>query len=162
MFKFLHENIKSYLTSLVSLDFNPKQNEFFKFELANAKTVKIQSYKSDPKLEAEINAFLKQYKPKQKGCFETAAKCTVYSYTDIEYVEGFVSYMGLPIEHAFNCWNGIYFDLTSEILFDSKMGDEHVQIIKIDRHLLSKYMASTGYYGDMIANYYKYKILKKK
>lgn len=161
MIKFLHENIQNYLSSLVKMGFNEVQQKYFKWQLKSMKVVQIQSYKSNEELKIEIESFIKHYKVKVKDCYTTAAKCCLYC-DDVEYIEGYISYSGIPIEHAFNYYKGIYFDLTAEILFDSKMGNEHVQIVKLDKSLLSKYMTKTGYYGEMIQNFYKDKIIKEK
>jgi hypothetical protein len=73
----------------------------------------------------------------------------------MEYVEGLLSYSGLAIDHAWNCWNGNYYiDLTEEVLFNGNMGEEHVQIIKINTSLLMHYLSKTKLSGGMIRNYY--------
>lgn len=70
----------------------------------------------------------------QKQCFRNAYYM-MQAHPDIYYVEGYTGMkLGdsiLPIEHAWNIWHGIHFDITSELLFDgdiTKGSNKYVQL----------------------------------
>lgn len=60
---------------------------------------------------------IKRYvRPAEKNCFADAFRTAdLLGQEGVEYCEGYMIVYGIPIEHAFNSYNGSFFDVTREI-----------------------------------------------
>ena len=150
--------LKIHLKQMISV-VSGKQREFYEWELNVGKLVNIVSYHTNPLLSSKVEDFLEIHTPNQKECYETAYKL-VDMYDDIEYVEGLINFKGIPIEHAWNYYRGIYFDLTGEIVFEREMGDEYLQLIKIKQRKMHELALLTGTYCPYYIEYYKKYVLR--
>jgi len=104
-----------------------KQHELWTKAAKRVKLVEIVPI-SDPRLEP-LKPILKRIKAKEHECYLNALAC-VLQQKDIEYVEGYIEVNGVPIDHAWNCWNGLYFDLTEEKL-GTPTSFPHRQVMKL-------------------------------
>ena len=66
------------------------------------------------------------------------------------YCEGYTSYMGIPIEHAFNKVGDKYIDITSELVLKKDVtDDEYVLLGEFTKEDVYKVTNETGYYGGV-------------
>lgn len=67
--------------------------------------------------DAETVRDIKRYvRPAEKNCFADAFRTAdLLGQDGVEYCEGYMIVYGIPIEHAFNSYNGSFFDVTREI-----------------------------------------------
>ncbi len=80
----------------------------------------IQSYRDQSDLRVMIEATLKMQRLQANTCYDNAYKLCK-KYPDINYVLGRVYGDRTVIDHAWNEWNGIHFDLTREIFAPSTL-----------------------------------------
>lgn len=91
---------------------NP-QSEFYNWISEAAKPTQMRPYnQGGPELIQMIEEFRNYHEPECGDCYSTAAKLTI-KFPQIKFCAGYVN-DGLST-HAFNSYNGFYFDLTSEI-----------------------------------------------
>lgn len=157
-------SVKAYLKSLINVielnltlgNFSNKQlknqNLFFNWQLNNGEHIKINSFKSDLELKKIITEFLTIHEPKLKGCYETAFECTQF-HDSIKYVEGLISFSGLVLGHAWNCYKGIYFDLISETLHENKLSNEYFKVIRLSTHEMYEFAIKTETKGEYLGKY---------
>jgi len=161
-YSFEEEIIKNYLKKMASFNFNNSQKDFFMWQAKIAKEIKLKSYTINSDLEIIIQNFLKRNRIKVKECYYNSWKLTSFN-RNIQYVEGFRNIFSLPISHAWNCYKGIYFDLTTEIILKDDINKfEFVKIIQLTQSEMFKYSNKTGLAGEYIGEYYEDKILKGK
>lgn len=134
-----------------------RQKEFFLKALADAKTVKIESIHNvfDNN---EVKDIIKKVKPKAKQCYKNASLfCKAFMYDqkhNVQYVEGrFTVFGGLSLDHAFNCVDGHYVDITAELAL-GKSAEEikketYVSLIECNGDELIKYELKSGVYGNV-------------
>ena len=136
---------------------NPQQKAFFDWEKNNAKQVKIVSTTEIRFKYPKIDEYLKQEdnQPEIKQCYSNAAKLAT-NVEGVEYVEGMISMMGIPIDHAWNKIGNEYFDITKDIaLSDATIpNDEYLSIIELDAETTLEYMLDTQVYGGYIQQKY--------
>jgi len=157
----LLESIKDYLHQLSSMNLNQQQSDFFKWKYNNSIDVHCKSYKSNNELKKIVEEFLKYNKLKQKECYYNAFKIVSFD-SRIQYIDGFSDIYGIPIEHAWNCFNGIYFDLTREVVLDDNVEScNYTQIIKLNSGEVAHFASKTGIAGSYIGSYYQERVLKK-
>jgi len=143
-----------WLEKLLKLGFSEKQKGYYQWLYENSEQINIVNPESDPELNKLIQRFLERYSPEKKGCFSTAMNAAT-TISDVEYVEGYVDFQGIPIEHGWNKYKGKYFDITSYLFFHSGIG-EHYKIIDISREKLVKdYMLKYERTGPYLFDYYK-------
>lgn len=152
--KLLLEGLLDISKQMVSLNFGPLQKKFFQWKLKKSKIIKVESYKSNPEIKQKVEAFLKTYKPKLKGCYDTAYRLTNFD-TDFLYVEGEIGFHGIPIDHAWNKYKDVYIDITAEVLFNGKMGDEYMKIIELDYLKLNQCALKSGVTGPQLGYAYE-------
>lgn len=101
--------------------------------------------------EEEIQQIKKYVRPKPKMCYENAYKLADVLYTrDIKYVEGYLNMKGLPIEHAFNCVDGKYCDITIELALGRDVHeDTYIKIGEWDVNDVREVLIQNGYYGQI-------------
>jgi len=95
----------------------------------------MSSYKENKELKEIIDKFLKKNKSKisMKACFHNSA-LMMKADPRIVYCEGYIKLNiggGIPIEHAWNSFDGFYFDITSEIIFDGNIGQGSNEYIEL-------------------------------
>ena len=118
--------IKEYLTQLSTL-------RFFEKQLESYKPVEIQSYTEHPEVKKIVEQFLKGFKPRPKGCYNNSTQLTLFD-SRFNYELGHAFYL-IPIEHAWNSYDGFHFDLTAEIALKSTF-EEYGLIKTLDQPLL--------------------------
>jgi len=103
--------------------------------------------------EEEIKEIKKRVRPVPKSCYENAWKlCDRFEYEgkhEIKYCEGYLNYKGLPIEHAFNCVDGKYVDITVELALGREIEDTYVVIGEYDTDKVREILLQNGYYGNI-------------
>ena len=130
-------------------------NLFFDSMINNTETVKIVSYKSIPELKDLIDYHIKKGNKKIiKQCYQNSAETTL-DVKDVDYVEGILSYNGLPISHGWNVWKGgYYFDLTLEINERFNEEDEYYKMMVADKERLKELILLLGVWGPFSASHY--------
>ena len=139
MLKFFAENTSGY------------QQMLYKDKLNDADSVDIVSV-YDVFDEKTIEYIKKRIKPQPKCCYENAYKLCDRMYDDkydIKYCEGYLNMKGLPIDHAFNCVNGQYVDITIELALDRKLEDTYVKYCEYDIDQVREILVQNGFYGNI-------------
>ncbi len=154
-------NVLNYLKTLTTFKAGETQSNYFAWLYKQARPIQIVSYKKIKNITPKINEFLKHYSCQKKECYQTAFNCS--QRTKIDYVEGYVLVAGIiPTEHAWNHYNGLYFDLTQEILWKEEKIEfsDYVKILTLNANDAAKYTYKNKVYGNLIASWYKDNILK--
>ena len=103
--------------------------------------------------EKTIEDIKKYVNPQPKCCYENAWKlCDRFEYEhkhDIKYCEGYLNLSGLPIEHAFNCVDGKYVDITVELALNKPISDSYVVIGEYETDDVRKILIENGFYGNI-------------
>lgn len=150
----LESDIKKYLKQLTTFKLNSHQEKFYKWQYEVHKEIKCQSYKVNEELVVIVNNFLKYEKLQKKQCYYNSYKLTAHN-SDVKYIDGFSSIHGIPIEHAWNYYKGIYFDLTREIVLkDDVTKIDYVEILKLNQKEVFKFASKTGHSGSYISVYF--------
>ena len=69
-----------------------------------------------------ITEIKKRVRPVPKECYSNSFHTAEFlSEFDVEYCEGYIVFMGIPIEHAFNKIGDKYFDVTQELAFPNRV-----------------------------------------
>jgi len=95
--------------------------------------IRVSSLPDD--IRVKIESFLQKSSSRfaKKQCCDNAVLAMSID-SKIEYVEGVIGFQGkIPIEHAWNKYNGFYFDVTAELYFDGDIcrtgrGQDYVSI----------------------------------
>lgn len=74
---------------------------------------------------------------------------------EVKYVEGYMTVIGIPIDHAFNKIGDYYFDVTVDFLLDSKDKGDYNVIGEWDYREALSIMAEEGYYGGVFDTLFK-------
>lgn len=74
---------------------------------------------------------------------------------EVKYVEGYMTVIGIPIDHAFNKIGDYYFDVTVDFLLDSKDKGDYSVIGEWDYREALSIMAEEGYYGGVFDTLFK-------
>jgi hypothetical protein len=109
--------ILDYYTSVLSLYDTTLNSKAYKRQLnliEKLESVKIISIYENNEIHKIVKDFLRFNEIIPKGCYQNSAKLSIHN-QDVQYVEGFSNCV-MPIEHAWNYYNGYYFDMTNEIL----------------------------------------------
>lgn len=154
MRKLLQENSAiHYLSQMAELMASMQDNDFYTWQMQVAKPVKCVSYKSIPELSEKVDSFLEGFTIKKKECYTNAVHLT-WEFPEIEYVEGIANLI-IPLDHAWNCYKGKYFDLTAEILLGKDVTKiDYAQVVKLSLGLVSKYVTKTRVYGGYILQHW--------
>lgn len=152
----LHERDKGIMTMLefYAKNMSGYQQKLYKDKLKDAESVDIVSIYDvfDKKTIGEIKKYVH---PKPKCCYENAYKlCDLLSFNDkydIKYCEGYMNFKGtgFPIDHAFNCVNGQYCDITIELALNRKLEDTYVKYCDYDINTVRKILVENGFYGNI-------------
>ena len=141
-----------------------KQLEYYKWMDKVAKSVRCKSFTSDPDLKNLIENWVGQNPPVMKECYRNSWKCAMNFPREIEYVGGYASTMGIPIEHAWNYYKPkrIYFDLTFELALRKNPAKEnYLQIIKVKPAVATKIMMSNSFAVSGLLGTYYFKNVSK-
>lgn len=128
------------------------QQELFNKKVEDANSVDVVPL-SEVFTEDEIKEIKKRIHPQPKCCYENAWKlCDRFEYEgkhEIKYCEGYLNMKGLPIEHAFNCVDGKYVDITIELALGKKIEDTYVTIGEYTTDEVRDVLIQNGFYGDI-------------
>jgi len=133
-----------------------QQHDFWQWKLDHAKLLTHVKTDEIRKQYPEIDKYLKGARPKvvQKECYKNAGQLAT-TVPGVSYVEGEISYHGIPIEHAWNKIEDKYFDITKDILF-GKNSDyaEYVKIIELSAEEYSIFILKYKHWGGFIREQY--------
>ena len=90
----------------------------YEWMLDNAKVVKIHSYKEHPEVKKSVEVFLTHNEVAMKACYSNAFSMASVA-ENFRYVLGQAPSI-IPIDHAWNSFEGFHFDLTNEIVHQGK------------------------------------------
>lgn len=154
MKRILHENSALYyMKQMNDMYAQTKEKDFWEWQMQVVKPVKCVSYKSIPELSEKVDSFLEGFTIKKKECYTNAVHLT-WEFPEIEYVEGIANLI-IPLDHAWNCYKGKYFDLTAEILLGKDVTKiDYAQVVKLSLGLVSKYVTKTRVYGGYILQHW--------
>ncbi len=156
--QYITEEIKSYDKGIIDmLNFFAKscsgvQKELFSQKVKDANSVDIVPL-SEVFTEAEIKEIKRRIHPQPKCCYENAWKlCDRFEYEgkhEIKYCEGYLNMKGIPIDHAFNCVDGKYVDITIELALGKEIEDTYVTIGEYSTDEVREILIQNGYYGEI-------------
>ena len=136
------------------------QQEYFKGLLNVAKPVEVVSIK-DVFTKDEIKMIKRLVRPNKKMCYRNSHLLTLLFPDKVKYVEGrfSCSFIGLPIDHAFNRIGDKYVDVTVELALKEDVTEhEYIKFAEYDSEQIDAAAYETGYYGE----YYKFYWMKRK
>jgi len=157
----LSENVNEselidYMKQVAGMFKEQRQSDYWQWKVDNAKELKHVSTSEIREKYPQIDAYLKnsRHNVVQKECYKNAGQlCT--NVEGVSYVEGEISYHGIPIEHAWNKIDGKYFDITKDVLF-SKNSDyaEYVALIELDFKEYSRMILKHKHWGGFVHEKY--------
>ena len=128
------------------------QQEMYKQKVKDADSVDVVPLR-EVFSEEEIDEIKKRVHPQMKACYENAWKlCDRFEYEgkhEIKYCEGYLNMKGLPIEHAFNCVDGKYVDITVELALNRPIEDTYITIGEYSTDEVREILIQNEYYGDI-------------
>ena len=136
------------------------QQEYFKGLLSVAKPVEVVSI-YDVFTKDEIMKIRRYVRPRKKMCYRNSHRLTSLFPDKVKYVEGrfSCSFIGLPIDHAFNRVGDKYVDITVELALKENVTEhEYIKFAEYDLEQIESAAYETGYYGE----YYKFYWMKRK
>ena len=146
------ENLKQ-LTSLMS----GKQREYYDALVASSHVIECEKM-ADVLPEKIYQRIIAGVVPIQKKeCFKNATLVSL-TFPDVKYVEGQFECCGIPIDHAWNEYNGHYFDVTREVVLKDDISGEYVAFTECESSELLDILMECRYYGDV----FRTKFLKSK
>lgn len=163
----IESQIKQYLDSEAAalatfLGDEHDRVKFARWKSQVAKPVEVVPYKTLP-VAKEINDAIKQgrIKIKQKMCYDNSFWTSNTLRSGVNYCEGVASRF-LPIDHAWNSYQGKYFDLTDEIALKDYDGfDEHVILLELSSNEVLDFVDDLGHSGPFALAYFYKNVLKK-
>jgi len=132
------------------------QKDFWEWKIANAEILRHVKTDDIRKEYPEIDEYLKNnvHNVRQKECYKNAGELCI-NVEGVDYVEGEISFKGIPIEHAWNKIDGKYFDITKDILFPHNSDyAEYVKIIELDVKEYSRFLFKYKHWGGFILEKY--------
>lgn len=138
------------MLSLFAQSSSGVQSALYKQKLKDANSVDIVSLK-DVFTDEEIRAIKRYVRPRPKECYRNAYNLADY-FRDkgVKYVEGYLNVHGLPIEHAFNELDGVYFDCTIELALNKNVTDDtYVSIGEFDVDEVREVLLQNKFYGQI-------------
>lgn len=143
---YLLENMKR-IESIVS----GKQKKFWSLKLSKAKHIHVSSIYDV--FDKETVEYIKEVvRPKPKRCFANAQRFAINFPAFNKYVEGEWGMGGcIGIEHAFNCINGVYVDITAELVLGYDVTKEdYLSIIEISDEKVLEYCRKFEAYMSLV------------
>lgn len=119
--------LKEHLHLLQSIT-SGKQQLFFEWQFNNSKECKVEKTPKE----------IKKGKPQIKQCYQNSVDVVLLN-ENVKYCEGFVLFMGIPIEHAWNKIDDKYFDVTSDFALKDRgglKGEEYLSIVELSKEEL--------------------------
>ena len=109
-----------------------EQKKYYQYQLDCTKPIECVSIR-EVLSESEIDLIKSIINPQPKECYKNAARLAMLFPDRVEYVEGYYGVMGvLGTEHAWNRVGDKYIDITSELVLEKNIADEHyVQIMTL-------------------------------
>ena len=142
--------LKSHLQDLANIT-SEKQKDYFEWQKKNSKSI-TKSHISE--LSEEDQNRLAGEKFSVKMCYKNASEvCAIIP--GAKYVEGYVSFMGIPIEHAWNKIGDKYIDVTKDQVLKGDEFKEYLSVIELSHMELLSHLEKTMVYGDLIKEVYK-------
>lgn len=130
------------------------QKEYFMDILSIAKPVEVVSI-LEVFTDEEIRMIKRVVRPKKKMCYMNSHKLTDLFPDKVRYVEGRFSFIGIPIDHAFNRVGDKYIDITVELALKEDVSEhEYIAYAEYDSDEIYEAAIETGYYGDYYKNYW--------
>jgi len=117
-----------------------------------AKPVIVQPIQGVPDLSDVLNRYyFNRFEPQLKACYYNAFKATMYC-PGVRYVEGYYINRDLllPLEHAWNEWRGIQFDVTAEIRNNTSYF--YVQLVELSNEQMREFHKITRAEGCVVHN----------
>ena len=148
----LESHLINYFKQVADMVKGNPQGEFWQWKVDHAHEVQMTPTAEIRKQYPDINRYLSHthVDVNLKECYGNSGKLALYC-DNVEYVEGEISYMGVPIEHAWNKIDGKYFDITKDTLFaNEKAYDEYVAVIELSMEQFAKYMYKYKHWGGWI------------
>lgn len=103
--------------------------------------------------EEDVKRIKQGVRPRAKECYANAYHtAAILNNKDVKYVEGYIVYAGIPIEHAFNKIGDQYFDVTQEVALGKDVSEQqYFTIGEWDADTALMFMASGEYqcYGGV-------------
>lgn len=147
--------VKEYLNMLAEASKGtPHHAKFYEWEAGKTRRLKIVSYTSNPRLKAIIDQAFganKHGSIRANQCFHNAL-LSCFADRDIEYVEGYIIVCGIPLEHSWNHWKGIDFDLTQEVLLQRAL--PHYEILSLNAPGVRFWASELGTTGPYRQDYF--------
>ena len=142
-------DILNFLNSLAKIT-DGYQRQYYEMMASDAKIVRCSSI-YDVFNEDEIRNIKRYANPKVKECYKNSYMLQINcDIPDIVYCEGYTSYMGIPIEHAFNKIGDKYIDITAELALKRDVrDDEYVLLGEFTKEDVYNVINKTGYYGGV-------------
>lgn len=139
------------------------QKQFYEKMLSDAKIVKCTSV-YNILTENEIKKIKGRVRPVVKECYKNSYLLTKYGIIpETSYCEGYMNYMGIPIEHAFNKVGDKYIDITAELVLERDVdGDEYVVFGEYTKEDVLDIMLEINHYGGIYYNQFIKNIDEKK
>ena len=137
----LHEQRSYFKAASESATDSPFSRAFNNWQYEQCREVKIRSYKDHPEVHRRVDEFIKTCgEPEVKRCFENALALCMHDMSML-YVEGYCvlkhkDFLTPSQTHAWNCYDGFHFDLTTEIglrkIAPDVGFDDYLQIIALE------------------------------
>ena len=144
------------LSAMAGWNLNPRQTEYYKTMSADAKGVKCVSV-HEVFTNSEVFDILAIIKPRKGQCYRNAALLTELFPDRCRYVEGFGWNGFFKVEHAFNCVDGKYVDITWELALNEDVTKlPYVALIDAE---LDEILKDISDHGNITGDYYIHKYL---
>jgi len=145
--------VAKFLNIMAEMTKKHPQNNFYKWEAKKARRIKIVPYASHPYLKRVIDKAFgsKKGSIRAKQCFHNSL-LVCFAWSKVEYIEGYIVIGGLPIEHSWNRWNGIDFDLTQEVLLQKRV--PHYEVLSLDGNQVRFWASELKTTGPYRHNFY--------
>jgi len=141
-------DIISFLEKLTQIT-SGYQRQMYEKMLSDSKIIRCTSIYSIFS-EDEIRKIKMEIHPRQKECYKNSYLLTECDIPDIMYCEGYMSCMGIPIEHAFNKVGDKYIDITAELALHRDIdNDEYVVFGEYTNKEVMDVISKTKFYGGI-------------
>jgi hypothetical protein len=155
----------AFLKAQALLPLQEDRKKFVEWQLQEARPIEIKPISTLPDyIRGSILNYTNRHPPRIKECYSNAANLALQN-ENIIYHEGIAAGI-IPIEHAWNSYRGIHFDITAEIALANRKDNypftAYAGISGCNIKFLSKCLAELGTYGEYTLWFYVRKILKRK
>lgn len=141
----------NYLKSIID-GTSGKQKEFYQWQRKNAEVVEMVSPEL---LIPELTEKWAKKRLRVKDCYKNASLVMDLN-PEIKYVEGVMMLWDkIPIDHAWNSYNGKHFDATSHLWSKSDEKDLHIKLIELDYDALWDVLRDQQMHGEVLNYLYR-------